>query len=307
MNQMDSFNAPPFFNQQQLASSIASPAHAHQHSQSHSHSHSQSQPPPHFGQPQPQQQAHFQFHGAAALSTMPGAASMMQQSPRVSQSFTQGMPFAHLTRPTVSPPRHVSPYAATHQNHHLSTPEHSQPMAAPVSLPSHGAPNHQKVQTPTKPAQQPPSSPSTQARDHERISLLLDINKELLIEVMKFKEQGQKAAEGLKDPETKIYINDVMRRLQANLSYLATTYERKASLPGPAIMSVPSSPPFPAGLADMYTRLQNLFPGWTGAPLNPAAQQAQQQQHMRQHMQQQQQQQQMAQGSPQGQSYGSLG
>ncbi|KAK7565587.1 hypothetical protein IWX49DRAFT_587183 [Phyllosticta citricarpa] len=307
MNQMDSFNnAPPFFNQ--LASSTASPAHAQNHAQQ------PSAPPPHFRQPQ--QQAHFQFHGAAALSTMPGAASMMQQSPRVSQSFSTGMPFAHLNRPTISPPRHVSPYAAT-QNHQISTPEHSQPMAAPVSLPSHGAPAQQKVQTPTKPAQQPPSSPSTQARDHERISLLLDINKELLLEVMKFKEQGQKAAEGLKDPETKIYINDVMRRLQANLSYLATTYERKANLPGPAIMGVPSSPPFPAGLAEMYTRLQTLFPGWTGAPLNPAAmaaaqgaqgaaaQQMQRQQQLQQ--QQQQQQQQMAQGSPQGHSQGPLG
>ncbi|KAK8236615.1 hypothetical protein HDK77DRAFT_294732 [Phyllosticta capitalensis] len=205
-------------------------------------------------------------------------------------------------------------------------------MAAPVSLPSHGAPAQQKVQTPTKPAQHPPSSPGTQARDHERISMLLEINKELLLEVVKVKEQGSKAADGLKDPETKIYMSDVMRRLQANLSYLATTYERKANpFPGPAIMSTPSSPPFPAGLADMYTRLQTLFPGWTGAPLNPAmggaaaaqgaqgqgpaAAQQQQQQHQMQMARQQQlqalqqQHQQMAQGSPGGggQPQGSLG
>ena len=60
-----------------------------------------------------------------------------------------------------------------------------------------------------------------------------------------------------------------MRRLQANLSYLATTAERAhkpthAIPPGPAIMSVPATPP---ALAELYTKLQGLFPGWKGQQL----------------------------------------
>lgn len=57
-----------------------------------------------------------------------------------------------------------------------------------------------------------------------------------------------------------------MRRLQANLSYLAAHAEKEKKPdqpvpPGPAIMTVPTSP---AAVVDMYTKLQGLFPGWRG-------------------------------------------
>jgi hypothetical protein len=57
-----------------------------------------------------------------------------------------------------------------------------------------------------------------------------------------------------------------MRRLQANLSYLAQMAEKvpkpgQQLQPGPAIMSAPAAPP---ELAKLYTRLQELFPGWKG-------------------------------------------
>jgi hypothetical protein len=57
-----------------------------------------------------------------------------------------------------------------------------------------------------------------------------------------------------------------MRRLQANLAYLAQNAEKvpkpgQQMQPGPAIMSLPASHP---ELAKLYTKLQELFPGWKG-------------------------------------------
>jgi hypothetical protein len=57
-----------------------------------------------------------------------------------------------------------------------------------------------------------------------------------------------------------------MRRLQANLAYLAQNAEKhnkpgQPIQPGPAIMSIPSAP---AELMTLYTKLVDLFPGWKG-------------------------------------------
>jgi hypothetical protein len=57
-----------------------------------------------------------------------------------------------------------------------------------------------------------------------------------------------------------------MRRLQANLAYLAQNAEKnqnpgKQMQPGPAIMSPPTAP---AELTKLYQKLVELFPGWKG-------------------------------------------
>lgn len=57
-----------------------------------------------------------------------------------------------------------------------------------------------------------------------------------------------------------------MRRLQVNLAYLAQSAEKthkpgQQLQPGPAIMSAPSAP---VDLVKLYTKLQDLFPGWKG-------------------------------------------
>jgi hypothetical protein len=52
-----------------------------------------------------------------------------------------------------------------------------------------------------------------------------------------------------------------MRRLQANLAYLAAVAERKPNPPGPAIMTIPQSPRI---LTELYTKLQALYPNWKG-------------------------------------------
>jgi hypothetical protein len=57
-----------------------------------------------------------------------------------------------------------------------------------------------------------------------------------------------------------------MRRLQANLAYLAQNAEKnhkpgQVLQPGPAIMSIPATP---TELAKLYQKLAELFPGWKG-------------------------------------------
>jgi hypothetical protein len=67
-----------------------------------------------------------------------------------------------------------------------------------------------------------------------------------------------------------------MRRLQANLAFLAQNAEKHTKpnlniMPGPAIMVAPLAPPSPDELVKLYTRLQSLFPGWKGgAPNKPS-------------------------------------
>src|ERR1051326_6424899 len=68
---------------------------------------------------------------------------------------------------------------------------------------------------------------------------------------------------------TRLTYHRILRRLQANLSYLATTAERAQKPnqpvpPGPAIMMAPPCPP---SVVEMYGRLQSLFPGWKGQPV----------------------------------------
>lgn len=58
-----------------------------------------------------------------------------------------------------------------------------------------------------------------------------------------------------------------MRRLQANLAFLAQNAEKHTKpnqtiLPGPAIMNAPAQPD---DLVKLYQKLQSLFPGWKGA------------------------------------------
>jgi len=73
-----------------------------------------------------------------------------------------------------------------------------------------------------------------------------------------------------------------MRRLQANLAYLAQSAEKthkpgQQLQPGPAIMSAPSGPP---DFAKLYTKLQDLFPGWKGGTVTQVKQSPGPQQRM---------------------------
>lgn len=146
-----------------------------------------------------------------------------------------------------------------------------------------------------------PQSPQSAARERARVSVLLEINTQLLLEVVALQKDGKAGVApvppqqsptsptsatdpsvmnaspvdpgkqaGAKPP-TQEYA-DCMRRLQANLSYLAAIADSKkkasGSLPaGPAIM-IP--PPHLDGVQDLYKKLNQLFPDASQSKVNQA-------------------------------------
>lgn len=147
-----------------------------------------------------------------------------------------------------------------------------------------------------------PLSPGTESRDKERFALLLDINHELLYESIQIQETQKKlkkesAAAGIpgdnKPSEEEAQLQhdylQCMRRLQANLSYMAALADRKPEVkvpPCPAYLNAPPlnlsaklRPPEIEGIEnnidpvadreernnsikDLYSRLQAAFPGF---------------------------------------------
>ncbi|KAF4963688.1 hypothetical protein FSARC_8332 [Fusarium sarcochroum] len=150
-----------------------------------------------------------------------------------------------------------------------------------------------------------PLSPGTESRDKERFALLLDINHELLYESIQIQTTQQElkkenAASGIPgdkkptDEETQLQQDylQCMRRLQANLSYMAALADRKPEVKVPPCPAYLSAPPLnlllklrvPAlggsegadnnidpvadreernnSIKDLYSRLQAAFPGF---------------------------------------------
>ncbi|PZD36133.1 PAT1 multi-domain protein [Pyrenophora tritici-repentis] len=145
-------------------------------------------------------------------------------------------------------------------------------LACPPALPV--KPDPPQLQTPIKQVPRSPVSPVHHARAQDRVATLLDINSILIREVCDLQAQGkagpiaptpEQKSEADKAQPSKEYV-DYMRRLQANLAYLAQNAEKvpkpgQQVQPGPAIMSLPASP---QELVKLYTKLQDLFPGWKG-------------------------------------------
>ncbi|RTE82843.1 hypothetical protein BHE90_002620 [Fusarium euwallaceae] len=147
-----------------------------------------------------------------------------------------------------------------------------------------------------------PLSPGTESREKERFSLLLDINHELLYESIQLqmtqqelkKEHAGDGNTGEKKPtEEETHLQQdylqCMRRLQANLSYMAALADRKPEVKVPPCPAYLSAPPLnltlklkapalgPDGaenkidpvadreerdksIKDLYSRLQAAFP-----------------------------------------------
>jgi hypothetical protein len=147
---------------------------------------------------------------------------------------------------------------------------------APVQqpIPAQQAP----IQNSTPAVQSPGvQSPAALAREKERVSVLLEINSILLQEAINLQTSGKAGAapaqQGDSNPSptesapdknaqrSPEYVN-CMRRLQANLAYLATVADKGKKSggvvpPAPAIMTPP--PNLPA-VNDLYTKLNELFP-----------------------------------------------
>lgn len=145
-------------------------------------------------------------------------------------------------------------------------------------------------QTPASAAQQAgasnatasPQSPGSQSRENQRLELLFDINVDLLQEVNSLQVQGkggatspqqqmQLKAQGMDDKLASDEFIQCMRRLQANLAYLAPrsdAAQMSKAPPGPAHMS---APPHMPQLQQKYEQLRELFPGWGGIEARAAS------------------------------------
>ncbi|KAL5389194.1 hypothetical protein DPSP01_002508 [Paraphaeosphaeria sporulosa] len=234
-------------------------------------------------------QSQLQMHQARAAALQQQQQQQQgQASPYSSAPFAQALASpAHQqfiqNRNTASPAtsQHTntaSPYATPQQTHSPSVPA-TQGMNPPTSQPAAAQP--MASQTPTKALPQSPVSPVSQAREKQRIDTLLEINQVLIQQVMELYEQGKAGhigpapdakQEGEKAQQPSPEYRDYMRRLQANLAFLAQNAEKHTKpnqniMPGPAIMVAPSSPD---DLVKLYSRLQSLFPGWKGAPNKPS-------------------------------------
>ena len=147
---------------------------------------------------------------------------------------------------------------------------------------------------------QPPQamSPQSQQREKARVTVLLEINTALLQEVVSLQAKGMAGSQssttqqspnsptsatdsalnnspttdGSKGKPPSQEYQDCMRRLQANLAYLASMADAKKKtagpLPaGPAIM-IP--PPHLTSVHDHYKRLNQLFPEASQSTINKA-------------------------------------
>ncbi|KAA8914524.1 hypothetical protein FN846DRAFT_564679 [Sphaerosporella brunnea] len=104
--------------------------------------------------------------------------------------------------------------------------------------------------------------------DKKRVTLLLEINAELLREVLNVQPKLKSPEEAKNDP----VFRECMRRLQQNLAYLAAIADRShkpASLI-PVCPGVLQPPPDMPLLEGLYKRLQELYPGIN--PSNPPQQ-----------------------------------
>jgi hypothetical protein len=148
------------------------------------------------------------------------------------------------------------------------------------------------------PQPSPAMSPKSQQRERARVTVLLEINTALLQEVVSLQQKGMAGTQTSQPqqspnsptsatdsalnnsptdpskpgkPASQEY-NDCMRRLQANLSYLATIADAKkkagnAMPPGPAIMIPPAHL---TSVHDLYKKLNQLFPEASQSTLNKA-------------------------------------
>lgn len=162
---------------------------------------------------------------------------------------------------------------------------------------SHNPPSGQAPNQPQTSSQQP-QSPQSVAREKERVSVLLEINSYLIQEVVSLQAQGkaggppssmsqqsptQETAAGSpasatdpsnplnnspidpakpagSKPPSQEYI-ECMRRLQANLAYLAAIADAKKKAAGsiPATPAIMAPPPHLSEVKELYKKLNSLF------------------------------------------------
>jgi hypothetical protein len=183
-----------------------------------------------------------------------------------------------LNSPYAGPQHHFQQQQAQHHQGQQQTPKQltpptRYPMAAPP-LPQTPAAVQNSGSSATG-SPNAPQSPGTQAREQKRVDLLLEINIELLQEINTLQAQGRG---GAMNPQHQLQLRQLnmddsmaaeeyiqcLRRVQANLAYLAPRADAQQAMkapPGPAHMTPPAHMP---QLQSKYEALRELFPGWPG-------------------------------------------
>ncbi|OOG00578.1 hypothetical protein ASPCADRAFT_202421 [Aspergillus carbonarius ITEM 5010] len=241
----------------------------------------------------PQQQQHSTF-GAVPMQAGPSGAMMPSGFPQQSSG-----PHANFSAPFAQPPVPTSmsqflPPQATATSSLPATSAQSFPpnMASIPATNMIPAQQQRPVpqQTPLQSTAQPATqSPATTAREKARVSTLLDINSMLLQEVMHLQAAGKAGGPSQGSQESNPspgsdqtpdkptqrpspeYV-ECMRRLQANLGYLATIADRAKKSGGvpPAAPAIMSPPPNMPSMNEIYNKLNELFPriaqGGVGTP-----------------------------------------
>lgn len=147
------------------------------------------------------------------------------------------------------------------------------PTAAQIQAQVQGQSQVPQAQSPA----QAQAAAAAAAREKARVATLLDINSTLLQEVLNLQSAGKAGTAANADPNapgeqgadpTKVagqkpsqeYI-ECMRRLQANLAYLATIADRakKASGVTPQAPAIMTAPPNLPAVKDLYVKLNELF------------------------------------------------
>ncbi|KAE8351198.1 hypothetical protein BDV28DRAFT_137611 [Aspergillus coremiiformis] len=251
--------------------------------------------------PQQKTLAHLPQHSFGAMPMQPGApggAMMPSGFPQHSAP-----PHANFSAPFAQPPipatmsQFMPPQTVVTTNPTASVPATTAP-SFPQNMASISANNMVPAQPPRPAPPQnpqlapaPPATPSpATVREKARVAVLLDINSMLLQEVVNLQaagkaggppaqpqdanpssDQAPDAAKGPTQKPSQEYI-DCMRRLQANLAYLATIADRAKKSGGvpPATPGIMTPPPHMPSMNEMYRKLAELFPrtapGTTGTP-----------------------------------------
>ncbi|KAI9772794.1 MAG: hypothetical protein M1839_002295 [Geoglossum umbratile] len=248
--------------------------------------------------------------GIGSGTMMRGSMQQQQQQMGAHQSPYSGAPYVQgippTTFPASAPHQQLQQHQHQHQHQHQQlqqqldttspkrdspgTPQQQIHQQQPGHMSAPPIPQQQQNQAQGQPQQggtdqrAPPPSLQLQ-RERERVSLLLEINRELLQEVVNLQASGKAGASGQTAGQTtsqeketkdekdstdgqqakpvpdKAYV-ECMRRLQANLAYLAAMADRSHK-PGPIPTSpvIMIAPPEMPSLNESYRKLLALFPG----------------------------------------------
>ncbi|KAK1447683.1 hypothetical protein CMEL01_09522 [Colletotrichum melonis] len=246
-------------------------------------------------QHQQQQQQHQQQQQQQQQQHQQQQAQQQQHQQNQPQQQQHAQQQQQQHHPTSQPQSHgQTPAASAHQ--------HSASIASVTTPQTPTFPQHNQNATANGTSSvSTPLSPGSESREQERFSLLLEINQELLFESMQLQHtlselkketpgEGDQARKPTQEEgSVQQDYSHCMRRLQANLAYLAALADRKGNVqvpPSPAYLSSPplnmalkirnSTPPgdIPENnpdpmtdreerskyLSELYRKLQALFP-----------------------------------------------